>query len=161
MNKLSALMICFIIVMAITIEPIFAQDKTGKGSLMKAGVTGIGGIFFKSEDPKKLSEWYVKHLGFKLEPSGQVMFRWHDEQPIDKNALTIWSPFPKDTKYFEPSTASFMINFRVMNLDLFVEQLRKDGVKVDDKIEEYVYGRFAWLMDPEGNRVELWEPPKE
>lgn len=138
----------------------FAQEGASQSGL-KTGVTGIGGVFFKSDSPKKLSEWYAKHLGLKLEPNGSVMFRWHDEKPFDKNALTVWSLFPKDTKYFEPSTASFMINFRVFNLDQLLEQLRNDGVQVDDKIEEYEYGRFAWIMDPEGNRVELWEPPTE
>ena len=128
---------------------------------MKAGVTGLGGVFFKSEDPKKLSEWYAKHLGLKPEPDGHVMLHWHDEEHFDKNAYSVWAPFPKDTKYLEPSTASFMINFRVANLLEMVEQLRKDGVEVDDKVEESEFGNFAWLMDPEGNRVELWEPPKE
>ena len=128
---------------------------------MKAGVTGLGGVFFKSDDPKKLSEWYAKHLVLNLEPDGHVMLRWHGEEPFEKNAYSVWAPFTKDTKYFEPSTAPFMINFRVVNLLQLVEQLRKDGVKVDEKVEESEYGSFAWLMDPEGNRVELWEPPAE
>ena len=128
---------------------------------MKAGVTGLGGVFFKSEDPKKLTEWYAKHLGLKVEAAGHVMFRWHGEEHFDNNAYTVWAPFPTDTKYFEPSSAPFMINFRVANLLEMVEQLRKDGVEVDEKVEESEYGIFAWLMDPEGNRVELWEPPKE
>ena len=128
---------------------------------MKAGITGLGGVFFKSEDPKKLTEWYAEHLGLKVEPDGHVLLRWHDEDPINKNAYSVWAPFPKDTKYFEPSTAPFMINFRVANLLEMFEQLRKDGVEVDEKIEESEFGRFAWLMDPEGNRVKLWEPPEE
>ena len=160
MTKLFEAFICFIIVLSIAIEPNFAQ-KNAKEIGMKAGVTGIGGFFFKSENPKKLSEWYAKHLGMKIEPSGMVMFRQDDEEKYYKNAFTIWSAFPKDTEYFNPSKAPFMVNFRVVHLDQLLEQLRKDGVQVDDKLEEYEYGRFAWIIDPEGNRVELWEPPTE
>ena len=118
---------------------------------MKAGITGLGGVFFKSEDPKKLTEWYAKHLGLKVEPDGHVMFRWHSEEQFDKNAYSVWAPIPTDTKYFESSSAPFMINFRVANLLEMVEQLRKDGVEVDEKVEESEYGIFAWLMDPEAS----------
>lgn len=123
-------------------------------------VTGIGGIFFKSKDPTKMKEWYRTHLGIDSGNDGAT-FEWRDKDNPDRVGMTVWSPFPHDTKYFNPSAAPFMINYRVENLDRLLEHLRKEGVSADDRIEEYEYGRFAWIMDPEGNRVELWEPPKD
>jgi len=120
-------------------------------------VTGLGGFFFKSENPEELYAWYEKHLGLKKEPDGGVPFPWKDA----KNGTpgrTVWGIFPKDTQYFNPSRSSFMMNFRVDNLDRLLEVLRQEGVEVDEHREEYSYGRFAWIMDPEGNRIELWEP---
>ena len=125
---------------------------------MAPGVTGIGGVFFKSEDPKKLTEWYKKHLNFQTDKQGYVNFVWRESDNPEKKGLTVWSPFPKETEYFNPSDNPYMINYRVQELDKLLAQLREVGVQVDDKIEEYEYGRFAWIMDPEGNRVELWEP---
>jgi predicted enzyme related to lactoylglutathione lyase len=122
-------------------------------------VTGLGGVFFKAEEPKKLREWYGKHLGLDVTDWG-AMFKWIDpNNPQAKEpAQTIWSPFEKDTKYFEPSDKSFMFNYRVENLVELLETLRKEGVTVMDKIEELPYGKFGWIMDPEGNKIELWEP---
>ena len=121
-------------------------------------VTGIGGIFFKSKDPERLRQWYREHLGIESE-GDSASFHWRDaDQPQDEG-LTVWSPFPHDTRYFEPSAAPFMINYRVADLDWLLTQLRDEGVEVDPRIEEYEYGRFAWIMDPKGNRIELWEPP--
>jgi predicted enzyme related to lactoylglutathione lyase len=114
-------------------------------------VRGIGGIFFKANDPKALAEWYGKHLGVPVEPYGGATF--------NGAGTTIWSPFPADTKYFAPSTSPFMINFRVESLDRMLAQLRAAGVEVDEKTDESEYGKFGWFIDPEGNRVELWEPP--
>ena len=121
-------------------------------------VTGIGGIFFKAKDPDKLKAWYRTHLGIESEKWGAV-FHWHDD-PRSADGSTAWSIFPEQTKYFEPSTQSFMINFRVANLEELLKQLRAEGVEVDPKSgEDSDFGKFGWLMDPEGNRVELWEPP--
>jgi predicted enzyme related to lactoylglutathione lyase len=122
-------------------------------------VTGIGGVFFKSKNPEELKTWYAQHLGLPLKEDGDVSFHWREAEHPDQPGRTVWAPFPSDTEYFKPSQASFMINYRVENLDALLSELRKEGVKVDDRIEEYDYGRFAWIMDPEGNRIELWEPP--
>ena len=122
-------------------------------------VTGIGGVFFKSADPQKLKAWYQQHLGFEAKDA--VTFEWRELMEPERIGLTVWSPFPHDTKYFAPSQSPFMINYRVENLDWLLEQLRAEGVQVDERIEEHEYGRFAWATDPEGNRIELWEPPKE
>ncbi len=118
-------------------------------------VIGLGGIFFKAKDPKALYEWYRKHLGIEGAEGTGAIFR--DKLP----AVNVWSVFPQDTTYFAPSQSSFMINFRVDNLDDLLKALHEEGVQVDDKVERSSdYGNFGWIMDPEGNRVELWEPPK-
>ncbi len=124
-------------------------------------VTGLGGIFFKCKDPKAIKGWYEEHLGILPEKDGYVSFQWREKDNPDNIGYTVWSPFKQDTKYFDPSKAPFMVNFRVDDLHSLLKQLRKEGVQVDDKIEESEYGRFGWVMDPEGNRIELWEPPKE
>jgi predicted enzyme related to lactoylglutathione lyase len=123
-------------------------------------VTGIGGIFFKCKDPEKIKEWYKTHLGFKIDPYG-TKFEWLQEEDSTKKGYTVWSPFPDKTKSFEPSSKDFMINYRVENLEALVEELKKEGVTVLDKIESYgEYGKFVHILDIEGNKVELWEPPK-
>src|SRR5882724_5382421 len=122
-------------------------------------VTGIGGIFFKSDNPDALYEWYEKHLGIKRDPVKGVTFNWRDAEDASKMGMTVWSLFPKHTKYFDPSRSGFMLNYRVDNLDTLLEVLRAEGVEIDEKREDSEYGRFAWIMDPEGNRIELWEPP--
>ncbi len=119
-------------------------------------VTGIGGIFFKAKDPKKLLAWYKEHLGIDCMDFGAI-FRWQDD-PRAATAVTVWAPFAEDTSYFAPSKASFMINFRVQNLDAMREQLKRAGATVDEKVQVEENGRFGWAMDPEGNRFELWEP---
>jgi predicted enzyme related to lactoylglutathione lyase len=120
-------------------------------------VTGIGGIFFKAKDPEKLYQWYEKHLGICRESHGDgVSFRWADDRA--EPGMTVWAIFPSDTKYFNPSASPFMINFRVADLDAVLSTLKSEGVEIDSKREDYDYGRFAWIMDPEGNRIELWEP---
>ncbi|HEX9613396.1 MAG TPA: VOC family protein [Candidatus Bathyarchaeia archaeon] len=125
-------------------------------------VTGVGGIFFKAKDAKKLMIWYQKHLGIKPEQEGSTtaMFQWREENQEDHFGQTVWAIFPNDTKYFDPSSSQFMINFRVSNLRETLDQLRKEGVRVDDNVVEYDFGKFGWIMDPEGNRLELWEPTK-
>lgn len=119
-------------------------------------VTGIGGIFFKCKDPEKMNEWYKTHLGFDTSPYG-TKFEW--ELPADpaKKPYTLWSPFPDKTKYFEPSTREFMINYRVDDLVALVEELKKEGVTILDNIESYEYGKFVHILDLEGNKIELWE----
>jgi predicted enzyme related to lactoylglutathione lyase len=120
-------------------------------------VTGIGGIFFKCDDPQKMKDWYSKNLGLPVESYG-TMFKWRDIDNPDKEGSTIWSPFKKDTKHFEPSKKDFMINYRVENIEELVEQLKKDGVTIIDEIVTYdEYGKFVHILDPEGNSIELWE----
>lgn len=119
-------------------------------------VTGIGGIFFKAKDPKALAEWYRAHLGLNVEDWGGVAFRWADDSAL---GTTIWSPFKDDTSYFAPSTAPFMVNFRVADLHALLAALRAEGCDVQDKVDESEYGKFGWVVDPEGNKLELWEPP--
>jgi predicted enzyme related to lactoylglutathione lyase len=120
-------------------------------------VTGIWGVFFKCKDPKKVTEWYAKHLGLTTNPYGAT-FEWYQNADSKKKAQTQWTPFKEDTKYFDPSTKDFMINYRVENLVELVEQLKKDGVTIVDKLETYDYGKFIHILDSEGNKVELWEP---
>ena len=125
-------------------------------------VTGIGGIFFKANDPAKLCEWYGKHLGLKREPTFDgTILHWREADEPHRPGMTIWALFDKDTKYFDPSGSSFMINYRVEDLDALLAVLREEGVWIDEKREDGENGRFAWIMDPEGNRIELWEPPKQ
>lgn len=120
-------------------------------------VTGIGGVFFKCKDPKKTTEWYAKHLGLTTNPYGAT-FEWYEKADSATKAQTQWTPFKEDTKYFAPSTKDFMINYRVENLAALVDELKKDGVTIVDKIETYDYGKFVHILDPEGNKIELWEP---
>jgi len=123
-------------------------------------VTGIGGIFFKGQNAEALRSWYREHLGIEAEGDGGFVFEWLEVANPEEKGQTVWSIFAGHTKYFEPSTAPFMINYRVADLNALLEQLRAEGVEVE-KVEEHEYGKFAWIMDPEGNRIELWEPPKE
>ena len=120
-------------------------------------VTGIGGIFFKCKDPKKITEWYQKHLGLETNPYGAT-FEWYEDAEGKKKTQTQWSPFSETTKYFEPSTREFMINYRVENLEALVEELKKANVEFVDAIETYDYGKFVHILDAEGNKIELWEP---
>jgi catechol 2,3-dioxygenase-like lactoylglutathione lyase family enzyme len=128
---------------------------------MNKRVIGIGGIFFKAEDPEKLYGWYERHLGIKGKPNVGAMFPWRRPEDPASETLTVWSIFPKNTAYFNPSKAPFMINYQVEDLDALLEVLRAEGVTIDPKREDADYGRFAWIIDPEGNRIELWEPPKK
>jgi predicted enzyme related to lactoylglutathione lyase len=117
-------------------------------------VLGIGGIFFKARGPQALAAWYRDHLGVPVEVSQTYgTFTSHST-----GETTVWSAFPADTTYFAPSPAPFMINYRVRDLDAMLAQLRAAGAHVEDRIEEYDYGRFGWASDPEGNRIELWQP---
>ena len=126
-------------------------------------VLGIGGVFFKAKDPEKLAAWYKKHLGLNVEEYGGVSFREGDNADVSprRQAFLVWSAFPEDTDYFAPSSKPFMINFRVADLDQLLAKLRAEGVSVDEKTDKSEFGYFGWAMDPEGNRIELWEPPLE
>jgi catechol 2,3-dioxygenase-like lactoylglutathione lyase family enzyme len=119
-------------------------------------VTGIGGIFFKARDPARMAAWYREHLGIRTE-NGHTDFVWREHDQPNRIGRTVWSLFPADTDYFGPASTPFMINYRVSNLERMLEQLRVAGISVD-KVEDQAYGRFAWITDPEGNRIELWEP---
>lgn len=120
-------------------------------------VTGIGGIFFKSPDPKRLGDWYRDHLGLDVSDWGGAIFQWGG--PDSEPGMTIWSAFAPDTKKMEPGSASFMINFRVDNLDALLGALRAEGCNVLDEAESSDFGKFGWVIDPDGNKIELWEPP--
>ena len=121
-------------------------------------VTGFGGIFFKSENPAKLRAWYTKHLGIVQQEDGSIIFEWAEKGTPENPGFTVWGPFKDDTTYFDPSTKPFMFNFRVDDLDGLLTTLREAGVEVDDKVDDYPYGKFGWCMDPEGTRIEFWEP---
>ena len=128
-----------------------------KNTIKMKKVTGIGGIFFKCKDPKKMTEWYQKHLGLTTNPYGAT-FEWFEGADSTKKGQTQWTPFPETTKYFEPSTKEFMINYRVENLEALVVELKKEGVTIVDTIEAFDYGKFVHILDAEGNKVQLWEP---
>jgi len=123
-------------------------------------VTSLGGIFVKCENPENVREWYSKHLGFKTDSYGTT-FEWRHAAAPDKKGYTVWSTFPNNTQYFQPSAKDFMINFRVENLEWLVGELKKEGVKVLDDIETYEYGKFVHILDIEGNKIELWETNDE
>ncbi len=116
-------------------------------------VIGIGGIFFKSADPQRLREWYRRHLGLDIEAWGGAAYT--------APGTTVWNVFEASSNYFGPERAQFMVNYRVDDLRALIAALRAEGCQVDDKVDESEYGRFGWVFDPDGNKVELWEPPKE
>jgi predicted enzyme related to lactoylglutathione lyase len=139
--------------------------RGSSGEKEEPRVTGVGGFFFKAKSPGKLGDWYRAHLGIALQAAGKGenapqmhSFLWSERDQADKHGATILSIFPASTDYFGPGGSQFMINFRVTNLDRLLAQLREEGVKVDDKIDDESYGRFGWAVDAEGNRIELWEP---
>jgi predicted enzyme related to lactoylglutathione lyase len=123
-----------------------------------AHVRGIGGIFFRSDNPEALYAWYQEHLGISSRPGEGAMFHWRRPDDPSREDLTVWSIFPSTTEYFKGSPARFMLNYIVDDLDGTLAELRAKGAQVDDHTEEYDYGKFGWVMDPEGNRIELWEP---
>ena len=122
-------------------------------------VTGIGGIFIKSKDSKALREWYRVHLGMDVQDWGGMVFHWSTPENPNPNGTTVWTVMDASSKYFDPSTAPFMVNYRVEDLHAVLAALRAEGCAVDAKAEESEFGKFGWVMDPDGNRIELWEPP--
>jgi len=135
-----------------------AQAQERKTTMSQQGrILGIGGIFFKSANQPHMREWYAKHLG--LADSGQgAMLPWREKDNPESEQMTVWSIFPGNTKYFEPSSASFMVNYIVDDLDALLDRLAKEGVQIDPKRQDASYGRFAWIYDPDGNKIELWQP---
>lgn len=138
-------------------EPIIIDSQIKR---MAKKVTGIGGIFFKCDDPIKMRDWYGQHLGLVTNEYGSLFESRNADHPDQKNYLQ-WSTFSKDSSYMEPSQASFMINYRVENLVELKKELEAAGVTICDEIEEYEYGKFLHILDPEGNKIELWEPVDE
>ncbi len=134
------------------------MDSSSEKAPLKR-VTGIGGIFFKAKDPAKLRAWYKEHLGIDVQSWGGAAFDWVDAEGKPTAGTTAWNINDADTNYFEPSTAPFMVNYRVADLHALLAALRAEGCNVLDKVDESEYGKFGWVMDPEGNKVELWEPP--
>lgn len=122
-------------------------------------VTGIGGVFFKAKKPLALHAWYKRHLGIDVQDWGGAAFRWMDENGAPVAGTTIWSVSGEDSENFSPSTSSFMINYRVEDARELAKVLREEGCNVLDKIDDTEFGIFAWVIDPEGNKVELWQPP--
>lgn len=122
-------------------------------------VTGLGGLFFKAKDPKALGDWYRDRLGLPVEDWGGCVFPWREEGNPKKKGQTVWSPFEAKTDYFKPSRKAFMMNFRVEDLEKVLAELEAEGVQISDAREDSEFGKFGWVMDPEGNKVELWQPP--
>jgi predicted enzyme related to lactoylglutathione lyase len=127
---------------------------------MKKRVTGLGGVFFKSANPQALQDWYGKHLHIHCGEHG-ALFKWRLDEDPEKAGYTAWSIFPDDTRYFQPASGDFMFNYRVENLVELLKVLKEEGVQVVGEMEEYPYGKFGWIMDPDGNKIELWEPVDE
>jgi predicted enzyme related to lactoylglutathione lyase len=132
--------------------------STPKNKKNMKRVTGIGGVFFKTKDSKKLNEWYVKHLGFVQNDDGSMLFEWRNTDKPEEKGYTVWGAFSEKTKYFEPSQKDYMFNLRVENLKELLVQLKQEGVQVVGEMQEFEYGKFGWIVDPEGNKIELWEP---
>jgi predicted enzyme related to lactoylglutathione lyase len=126
--------------------------------MSKPRVTGLGGLFFRSRDPKATLQWYREHLGIDAADWGGFAFQWLTKDAPTQTAYTVWAAFPDDTSYFEPATQEFMMNFRVEGLDALLEACREQGVTVVGGIDSHPNGRFAWILDPEGRKIELWEP---
>ncbi|MEJ7611220.1 MAG: VOC family protein [Ferruginibacter sp.] len=142
-------------VLGFAFKSIITKNSNRQQSIKK--VTGIGGIFFKCKDPKKMREWYKTNLGLNTNQYGAV-FEWRQGADTTKKGFTQWSLFKDKTGYFEPSTKDFMINYRVDNLEALINQLKEGGVIITDTIQSVEYGKFVHIMDIEGNKIELWEP---
>ncbi len=126
--------------------------------MSEARVTGLGGLFFRSRDPKGTIEWYRQHLGIDAADWGGLAFQWLEKDKPTETGYTVWCAFADDTKYFEPAQQEFMMNFRVVGLDRILNACREQGITIVGDIDEQPNGRFAWILDPEGRKIELWEP---
>lgn len=136
-----------------------SSQESVKRTVEMEAVTGIGGVFMKARDPKAMEAWYRAHLGIDAK-NGYVNFDWREKDDPERMGRTVWSLFPTNTTYFGSSTSPYMINYRVANLDRMIEQLKRGGVAVEN-VKDYSYGRFTWVTDPEGTRIELWEPRRK
>lgn len=153
-NKIILLLVLISFCFGFTVKTLF-QEPPKENKIKR--VTGIGGIFFKCKEPEKIRQWYRVHLGLSTNEYGTT-FMWYQGADSTQKGYTQWSPFKEKTTYFEPSTKDFMINYRVENLDRLLADLKKEGVRILDSLERYSYGKFVHIMDPEGNKIELWEP---
>ena len=136
-----------------------AGQKQESPGLPAERVTGIGGVFFKARDPKALSAWYREKLGVAVKDGAEYsLFEWREREDQGRVGITVWSLFRSDSDYFAPGQAPFMVNYRVRNLDRMLAQLRAMGVRVESKVADDFNGKFGWVVDPEGNKIELWEP---
>jgi catechol 2,3-dioxygenase-like lactoylglutathione lyase family enzyme len=136
------------------------QPETPKPAVkteQRGRILGIGGVFFKSANRNEMREWYSKHLGI-ADKGGGAMLPWRERDDPQKEHVTVWTVFPSSSKYFDPSPAQFMINYIVDDLDALLERLQQEGVKIDPKRMNESYGRFAWIYDLDGNKIELWQP---
>lgn len=157
MKKTILIMLAFTSTFALgyAFNAIISGSRNNQQSFKK--VTGIGGIFFKCKDPKKMRDWYQANLGLNTNQYGAV-FEWRQGVDTNKKGFTQWSPFNEKTKYFEPSSKEFMVNYRVNDLDRLIDELKKSGVTITDTVQSVEYGKFVHIMDIEGNKIELWEP---
>ena len=157
MKKKSLITIAFMLTCALgfAFNSLLSKKQNSQSPIGR--VTGIGGIFFKCKDSKQVREWYKVNLGLNTNQYGAV-FEWRQGADSTQKGFTQWSPFGEKTKYFDPSTKDFMINYRVVNLEALLDQLKKQGVVITDTIEKVEYGKFVHIMDIEGNKIELWEP---
>jgi predicted enzyme related to lactoylglutathione lyase len=137
----------------------FRSPPSRIGAHMKR-VTGIGGIFFKAKDAPALQAWYKRHLGIDVQVWGGASFDWTDAEGKPVAGTTAWLITPQESKQFAPSSAAFMVNYRVEDVHALVKALKEEGCNVLEKIDDSEYGKFAWVIDPEGNKVELWQPPQ-
>ncbi len=156
MKRILILFFCFLVAFVSGYAYRSFQESVNSGP-KNCGVSGIGGIFFKSKDPAVLKLWYQKNLGLHVNPYGAV-FEWRQGTDSSKKGFTQWSLFKESTTYFAPSQKDFMINYRVKNVSALLEQLKGEAVTILDSIETYEYGKFVHILDPEGNKIELWEP---
>ena len=161
MKKLTKILLLSILVPSCNTTPHSNKDNPKEQETVMndttAKVTGIGGIFFYSKNPQEIREWYGKNLGLAIDDYGSPFEFRNANRPEEVNYLR-WSPFEEGTEYFKPSEKEFMINYRVQNIEGLVKNLRENGVTIVDDIEEFEYGKFIHIMDPEGNKIELWEP---
>ena len=133
------------------------KSKSPVKTEQRGRILGIGGVFFKSANRDESREWYSKHLGL-TDKGGEVMFPWRERDDPQKEHVTAWSIFPSSTKYFDPSPAPFMIDYIVDDMDALLARLKQEGVKIDPKRMDESFGHFAWIYDPDGNKIELWQP---
>jgi len=138
-------------------EPADSANPTPEGAEMTR-VTGIGGVFFKSSDPAAALAWYRTHLGIESDDWGGFAFQWTEKDQPGETGYTVWGAFPESTQYFKPSDQPFMVNFRVADMEGLIANLKAEGVQVVGEIEQHPNGKFAWILDPEGRKIELWEP---